>query len=571
MQKDEQAIFEWMTKVETITELLPARAQSQLLQAKLQSLMSEGIGQRSIEFITEFQRRATSPFFSYSDFILWVKVEQYLVYGATDVLQTKKNLTEIEEQLRSIHSTSYTPEGFGSLPRCISDGLLLQQIYLSGHEQLIVLCQQYLPIPGEQLFFGQKIPEIIMRREQAREKVVQQFLTKNSNGPQQAIELLVMVQRLARSRLRQQEEVQRIKLRFNSDRMNRESGYEIDDVQARAFLFDANTPYRPQQCDPVLADRLIAAAQKVTLFTTVRHLTATKNIASIFDGAMFGRRMLERKMIGFRATALQDADVQNGDGNAVCLGPNLIDPACMKPGTIEVTFNLDKLIEQDKIRKIPTVFFKQEDFGFIGKEFYQVDMGAQVLNFSRASELSDKRAHHINIVIRDALQNIKSYAQLPNYQFIAYDLQKIHSILTLNFFRFIDSLEDRQVVQEVYQQIEQLSEEQLSKFLKDLGQHMTDTCEFNFYGCYQVDFNLVAQIKDCDSGHVLKIPRLVAQLMCGEVAQLAIALEQFPTVLQSLRFTEYLISKVDHPGALQLLAQHKAILTNSNLPNNSVL
>src|SRR5579871_6162588 len=81
--------------------------------------------------------------------------------------------------------------------------------------------------------------------------------------------------------------------------------------------------------------------------------------------------------------------------------------------------------------------------------------------------------------------------KLTKFLFIAYDFQSMYKILTLNFFRFLDTLCDaksdgssssKELIKKYYDKIAVLGDDALVIFLEELGKNLTDTAEFNFYG-----------------------------------------------------------------------------------------
>ena len=144
----------------------------------------------------------------------------------------------------------------------------------------------------------------------------------------------------------------------------------------------------------------------------------------------------------------------------------------------------------------------------------------------------------------------------PKSTFIAYDIERMHEILTLNFFRFIDSMgkdgnkkSNQEYVVNFYKKVSQLSEEALIQFLADLAKNMTDTAEFNFYGAHQIDFSTILNISSKAIEFNLNLPQFISDLQEGNVDELRQARAMIPEIFQSYRFVDFLLEKVPNTDA----------------------
>jgi hypothetical protein len=79
-------------------------------------------------------------------------------------------------------------------------------------------------------------------------------------------------------------------------------------------------------------------------------------------------------------------------------------------------------------------------------------------------------------------------------------MENMHQILSLNFFRFLDTLRHvnytlaESETQRIYDEISKLDDKQLEEFMLDLGKKMSCSSEFNIYGGYKIDMNALRSI-----------------------------------------------------------------------------
>jgi hypothetical protein len=354
-------------------------------------------------------------------------------------------------------------------------------------------------------------------------------------------------QRIWREKQRKKEETERIKNRNN-----------CTVEHARKMMDDANTPYYPK-CDPALASRVMAASEALPPFLTIRHLTAETALTQISNGYLGGRRTLKNQGIPFRPAVLEQSDINNGDGNAICfgLGRGMIDPKCLKSNTVQIEFDFQKMQ-----RNNPHVFYKQRDFGYFAYEYNPNKLSKH--EYAHGRDVHKKRNIQIGgntllqfthrekdskyvfkVIITDGTSVIKGYTdRVSNDLLIAYDLTKMPQILTLNFFRFLDALPN-DLRQYIYGKIEKLGHEDLLKFLTELCIQMTDTTEFNFYGAHKIDFSTILSITSKAEvpavAYTLELPQFIRRLHNGDGSFLDEANDKIPALFQSYRFIDYLL------------------------------
>ncbi|NDH08741.1 MAG: hypothetical protein EBY16_03860 [Gammaproteobacteria bacterium] len=436
---------------------------------------------------------------------------------------------------------------------------LIRRIYQLEDSKLTALFQQYFPVPRAQLFDTVTMPKVIQAREAEISKTMSNCMLHLKAWEQFSI----IAQRQFRKKKRYQEEINRITLgslaeiQKRSKKVNRQIEYEFSELgfsyekmSAEDLMRDANTPYKPK-CGPELAARIMAAAEKVSAFSSVKHITSASALQMILDDALYGRRTLMDFYIPFNPAALSSFDVKNGDGNVVCLGPQGIDP--LAKGDIVIEFDLSKLFQQQ-----PPAFFKQLDLGYQLDEIREVHLGKTLLRFDHTSAKGPSFPRDPNKVYLTIID--KGYSQIaaiPNASLISYNLEQMHQILALNFFRFIDRMQDTdqdidmEYIKSFYAQVNQLTDEELILFLTELEEKMTDTAEFNFYGAYQIDFATILSISAKSKEYTLHLPRFIEELKTDQDpgGVLSRAQQQIPELFRSYRFLDYLLAQVAHSNA----------------------
>ena len=130
--------------------------------------------------------------------------------------------------------------------------------------------------------------------------------------------------------------------------------------------------------------------------------------------------------------------------------------------------------------------------------------------------------------------------------------------LILSFFKSLDEIVGP-IGQEFYSDISKMSDERLSQLLKEIGENISLTMEFNFYGSHQIDFDSLESVVDKKRNFSLHVPSLVQELQSGKLGLYQKASSVFPTLFQSYRFLDYLISKEYIPGFLEELSRQKAL------------
>jgi len=421
-----------------------------------------------------------------STFRLWFSIERFFTTNFS-ASEESAQLALIEQQILEVFAWENGTKDSGTqiLPLQIANPTFIKNVYLSNNEKLITLFKKYLPEPRAHIFSGFTVPLTVMEKEKQTTTVIKRFLATHKRKESPVEDVVLKVQRSFRATKRRKEEDHRLHKRWpeqNSSILQRE----------------ANEPYRPKCEDKALSDRLMIAADKVKLFSTVRHLTSTTAIESIFNDCLYGRRTLLQFYLPFRPAALHWGDQEEGDGNAICLGANVIDQRSTQG--LELLFDLDKISKDN-----PCVFYKQRDFGLELIKTREVESPNFKFYFSH-TENYGKPDGYSSMEVRangntpnpnswvKNLQPIAS-AQIMNSLLLSYNIPKMHQILTLNFFRFIDVLDSKNKAKEIYANLNQLDNDELVNVLQQIGINMTDTMEFNFYGAHKINFSSLLKIQ----------------------------------------------------------------------------
>lgn len=358
---------------------------------------------------------------------------------------------------------------------------------------------------------------------------------------------IIRLQRQFRSKKRIKEEEQRLQDR-----------HVISLEQAQALIAEGNQPYIPQ-CDLELAKRIMNAVEKVELFKTVTHFTAASGIKSIFNESLYGQSTLVKMGISFVPNALQHGDILQGDGNVVCLGAKYVHR--IQWGS-ELTFDVKKLTMNN-----PCVFYKQRDFGFERFNRRNITIGNFKFCFSHTGAFCEPRASRFHTMMHvfetEKSNSAYAFSSLKNDVLISYNTKKMHQILTLNFFRFIDSLQDKDPQNNtkaiIYKELQKLDEPTLVKTLQEIGKQCSDTMEFNFYGAYKIDFSALLTIKRpavrnegwqsyiftySKPAYTLNLPDFIEMLKKGNVKKLEEVKKELPYIFNSYRFIDYLLDQI---------------------------
>ncbi len=419
---------------------------------------------------------------------------------------------------------------------------LIKQVYLSGDDAVVRLFYTLLPIPPLSLFDPEELPQLLVERESEKARILTAFEQNNSGHPLLK-EKVKFVQRCIRSCLWEDLACKRIEERWK-------------DKPAMQMIQDANTPYRPKTKDPELSKRIRRAAVQVKLFDSVSHLCAASNSALILDDCLYGRENLVDNYMTFRAAVLTSADIDNGDGNVICLGYDLIDDRCLKGRSVGLELDLDRLISREPYCKNGALFFKQCDFGYTieNPQFICIN-AAKNLHFTHTKRPPNGNPKYAYLQLFSNFRTWRPdyHSEVERDLLVSNNREEMHQILTLNFFRFLDSLcdanndEATDEIEEIYTAISKLDDEELQVFLQKLGRQMSCSSEFNIYGAYEIDLDALRSIaiyQEKDKIKTFSIQKLCEDLAVGDSTSWNELLGHLPEIAESRRFMSFIQEKV---------------------------
>ncbi len=497
-------------------------------------------------------KKLDTSFFKRSDFLhasvfdeqdLWVIYQLLNEYTRANDPKKHALFAHIEAAARSFFAN---PAHIVNPMRFLHPSLI-KQVYLSGDEELVHLFYTILPIPPLSLFDRGREPQLLLERASQRAKALAVFEENSKEDPLQR-EKVKFIQRSIRSCLWGELARKRIETRHL-------------DQPPMGVIREANTPYWPKITDSELkglAGRIVHAAFQVKLFDSVSHLCAASNIAPILDDCLYGRENLVHTYnASFRAASLMIQDIRNGDGNAICLGSDDIDPNCKKGRTVGLELDLERLTSTaGAYSKNGALFFKQRDFGYAIKTKQKIEIGkGKTLHFTHAKPLvnRDPLCSNLQLFSCESSQEPLYYSEVKQDLLISNNMESIHQILILNFFRFIDELDDRSgkpavyKKKEIYEAISKLSDVQLQAFLQELGQKMSCSSEFNIYGAHEIDLEAIRSFTIYNGElpiATFSMQKLSEDLSAGDYTSWNELLGHLPEIAASRRFMSFIQEKV---------------------------
>lgn len=527
-------------------------------------LEEEALGQFSPDFLNvleEYQCSSKNDFRAFSvSFSFRVCIEHYLLEKDTELKKElfskiANNLTKIKEELSEAHGQSLFPEESISLA-------LIRNVYLSKDQELINLFKENLPKPRIQLFEEYAVSDEIKNEAEQTVNALQIFL-QDRKLP--LVEFAsIKTQRQLREKKRQREEIARLAdPRAEQPQFLELKGKAEQELRIKGALREANRPYIPKSPWKLLNKNIFVTASTIELFSTVHHLTSESGLVDIFNDALYGHRTLQKLSKRFKRAALFPPEAMlGGDANVICCGPFEIDPLAKQKDFVDIVFDLDKL------KGNRCAFYKQLDFSYRNNKIRSIKIGNRTLYFSHTYRYR-VRVGYVDLIIFEDNFPV-AVSRLPNHTFISYNILQMHQILTLNFFRFLDNLKkldrenlymngspDEKRINSIYADINELNPTELSQFLIELGQNMSDTAEFNIYGAYKIDFAAIKSITIRDK--TLDFVQFVTELQSGEIEKLNATIQDFPTLFKSYRLLNYLLSKVQEAGAGNTAIQEKLL------------
>ena len=517
---------------------------------KLAEQLSSGcvLGCALKESVAQISRRR------YKFFVLRIEIELYLKYIPEHAANTER-LSILEDRLKACLQVNKDEmedkktQTDNLLPEELANPEFINKLFAVKDEKLINLFMKHLPWPKTHVFPEKHLPDMIAKREAVSEKYIKDVVNRNESKLTFLEDRCMTLQRLFRARLRNRENLKRISTRYN-----------LSDKEAKELIQEANTPYVPK-CDKDLAARILNATSKIELFTEVCHYTAPSALESIFNNGLLGRRTLLQSYIPFKPASLASSDVLEGDANVICFAPFIVDPKARQG--IQLIFGSRLLTKNN-----PCVFYKQKDFCYeAGENFYrQCFINYQQVSFTLKNNscFDDVNA----CTFSPFFPGEPAFSTIKNALLMANDLKKMHQLLTLNFFRFLDNTtainngDCKDDIQQIYSQLNDANDKELTSSLESIGHAMTRTMELNFYGAHQIDFSTLLEIKK-DQSCRLRMPEFIKRLQAGDLAFLQKAKKDIPDIFKSYRFIHYLLSQTKHDTVVNEL---QMILQSCRLP-----
>jgi hypothetical protein len=462
--------------------------------------------------------------------------------------KTPDSIEKIKSYLEEVRKKDFDACGIKILRKALADGVIVRNVYRSGDKDLVQLFRKYLPKPDVDLFKrdGGSIPDSIAEEAKEADATIETLTQKH--GKETLERCTITMQRRVRGRQKSKRELLRV--------MNIE---ECDENEAKKRILDGNTLYMPKCKDRNLAKRIFNAAKRIPNPLIIRHVASAQSFATILDGCLYGRQSLAAHYIPFRAAALYHGDQENGDANAICFGPQEIDEQVWKKESVEIILDMKKFREKPMERLNPCIFFKQQDLGYSPKKRRKVTISKDAsIEFNHTASFPNQNIRHRGFTLFLSKSQTR-YAQVPFQQLISSNFKSMTAIQTLNFFRFLDCLtdsspkEDPDTIDTIYGKIAQLDDQQLANFLVELHNNATDTAEFNFYGAYRIDPELIESIryapngKSSDDSISVCPPTLIKCLNEGDLTLYKEIREKMPFLFESKRFVNFLSSKVKNP------------------------
>lgn len=203
----------------------------------------------------------------------------------------------------------------------------------------------------------------------------------------------------------------------------------------------------------------------------------------------------------------------------------------------------------------PCIFFKQKDLGFGLKKTREILIGDEEFFFTHTGSLRCQREQHTNIQFHSKYGGLNHYAELPNFQMISSNFGDMNQILAMNFFRFLDEIRktdgtpDKDFANRIYGELDKLSKKELESTLGELTKKMSDTMEFNFYGSFLMNPELIKEVTTFDEpnrkAYTLNMEDFVKSLQAGDSQKLAEAQKAIPELSKSYRFIDHLSSQLE--------------------------
>lgn len=482
---------------------------------------------------------------------LRILIDAYLRNGIDKIGSKQELLTKIAEYVQKDSIEYKNKAQFGhQILSSEYNSSLVKKVYQSGDDALISLFWTVLPKPSSFIFEPGQVPAVIKAEEEQKNQKVMEFIArqpdkKNLEGK------VIALQRYIRRQQRDHEQLE------NTHRILSILGFDQQNRDQK--IINNRFPYIPwydEQSQQMVSD-IVSDAVSVDVWPTIRHLTSASYVSSVLDDGIMGRRNLCASYRAFRSAALFDNDIDNGDGNVVCMGPDKIDPRALKGCTIELVFDFGQMKKHNN----PVCFFKTHDLGYRVKDDHELLVAKKVFRFNQRNPESEIHRKHYPDLSRgqeDYYGCFKfdgSYFFSPLTDFMYHHSEGLDATIALYVFQFIDRLPQEQS-QDIYDHIASLSASERKDFIVNLARKATDTAELNFYGCFLPPLEHLLSVGMFNGSNrvwTLAMDDLINALNKGDVAYLDMMRNEAPQLLKSYRFVSFLLNKVTHSDSKVIL------------------
>jgi hypothetical protein len=271
----------------------------------------------------------------------------------------------------------------------------------------------------------------------------------------------------------------------------------------------------------------------------VWHVTTKPNLSSICrNRAFLGADSMKRRAIEYRKNVLDHSDIDNGDGDVICLGPYLIDSGAFINPTVydsgsckEDAANSKILIKIDltktRSKGIYNQFFKIQDFG--------VSRPHHVLEITDWLTIVFGDKFKQTIILDNGFSEDFSFKEQP---IIYGNLYEVNQFCLTSLFRLVETSNNKNFIETFYKKIKQCSFSEIAKIVKLYGQHLILYSEINFNQRLTITPGLITEIQDLKNNASYSLRNLDSNTYMGKIHDIAIGnytnlpLEKNPSIYE---------------------------------------
>lgn len=457
---------------------------------------------------------------------------------------------------------------FSILPAFLSDGILIKMIYESNDKDLINIFEDEsnnLPRPRAVLWGNENVPQIVQEREIEASKYLVQCFRQSELTPVKFEEKAMKIQRRWRGRYRKAlnktlwANVQRsIKFNFNCLPFSKNV---IEQAQDNGSIGQVYSSYEPN-CNDELKSRLLKLADQVRPFNEIIHVMPSKNIPSIFDDGLYAEKSL-RQQLKYSGKISGEIDIDDkmrwrGDYNTIFF--DVFDSVRNRYDSVELVLDFDKLGDNAGI------FIKQDFSTLSERKNREISIGELKFNFdhtyaTRHGYFLFKSDFHIffangNLPRDDDHIPVFKSSVLINF-LISTDFKNMYKFLVMNFFRFIDNLQQTKYAKKwylspvrfksrLYRELGKLNDKELMTVLQDIANKISDSVHVNFQTAYLIEQSAIKEIRYEYEGrkHVLDMSSFIDKLKTDDSFELVTVYRKIPGLFKSYRFIDHLLGQI---------------------------